>query len=93
MLRYKLFGIVALIVTSASAFAAPGEARLLRFPAIHGDQIVFTYAGDLYTVVGRGRHGPPAHVAPRFRDVPAVLARRQADRLHRRSTTATPKCS
>lgn len=26
------------------------EARLLRFPAIHGNQIVFTYAGDLYTV-------------------------------------------
>jgi len=29
---------------------AQDEARLLRFPAIHGDQIVFTYAGDLYTV-------------------------------------------
>ncbi len=27
-----------------------GEARLLRFPALHGDQVVFTYAGDLYTV-------------------------------------------
>lgn len=26
------------------------EARLLRFPAISGDQVVFTYAGDLYTV-------------------------------------------
>ncbi len=25
------------------------EARLLRFPAIHGDQVVFSYAGDLYT--------------------------------------------
>jgi tricorn protease len=24
--------------------------RLFRFPAIHGDQIVFSYAGDLYTV-------------------------------------------
>jgi tricorn protease len=29
---------------------AGDEARLLRFPAIHGNQIVFTYAGDLYTV-------------------------------------------
>ncbi len=29
---------------------AQDEARLLRFPAIHGNQIVFTYAGDLYTV-------------------------------------------
>lgn len=26
------------------------EARLLRFPAIHENQVVFTYAGDLYTV-------------------------------------------
>ncbi|MCF7974164.1 MAG: PDZ domain-containing protein [Phycisphaerae bacterium] len=30
------------------------EARLLRFPAIHGDQVVFTYAGDLYSVSVRG---------------------------------------
>ena len=29
---------------------AGDEARLLRFPAIHGNQVVFTYAGDLYTV-------------------------------------------
>jgi len=26
------------------------EARLLRFPALHGGRVVFTYAGDLYTV-------------------------------------------
>ena len=30
------------------------EARLLRFPAIHGNQIVFSYAGDLYTVSSSG---------------------------------------
>ena len=30
------------------------EARLLRFPAIHGDQVVFSYAGDLYTVPSKG---------------------------------------
>jgi tricorn protease len=30
------------------------EARLLRFPAIHGSQLVFTYAGDLYTVSSSG---------------------------------------
>ncbi|MBN1895790.1 PD40 domain-containing protein [bacterium] len=33
---------------------AQDEARLLRFPAIHGDQIIFTYAGDLYTVSSTG---------------------------------------
>ncbi len=30
--------------------SAQEEARLMRFPAISGNQIVFTYAGDLYTV-------------------------------------------
>ena len=30
------------------------EARLLRFPALHGEQVVFGYAGDLYTVGSRG---------------------------------------
>ncbi len=49
-----------LALAGAAAAAPPGEpdsaseARLLRFPAIHGDQIVFTYAGDLYTVPATG---------------------------------------
>lgn len=30
------------------------EARVLRFPAIHNDLIVFTYAGDLYSVSSQG---------------------------------------
>ena len=34
--------------------SAADEARLLRFPAIHGNQVVFTYAGDLYTVPAAG---------------------------------------
>ena len=38
----------------ASSALAQDEARLLRFPAIHGDQIVFTYAGDLYSVPASG---------------------------------------
>src|SRR5262249_13478733 len=33
---------------------AEDEARLLRFPASHGDQVVFTYAGNLYTVSASG---------------------------------------
>ena len=36
------------------AVAAQNEARLMRFPAIHGNQIVFTYAGDLYSVEKAG---------------------------------------
>ncbi len=33
---------------------ATENVRLLRFPAVHGDQVVFTYAGDLYTVPLKG---------------------------------------
>lgn len=52
-MRRVLFVLCALLAMSTSASAAD-EARLLRFPAIHGDQIVFTYAGDLYTVSASG---------------------------------------
>ncbi|MDD4847834.1 MAG: PDZ domain-containing protein [Bacteroidales bacterium] len=38
-----------LMLTSFVLFAQE-EARLMRFPAIYGNQVVFTYAGDLYTV-------------------------------------------
>lgn len=48
-------------VSLLAAWSAPGanaqeseEARLLRFPAIHGEQLVFSYSGDLYTVGTEG---------------------------------------
>lgn len=34
--------------------SAQQEARLLRFPTLHGDQLIFSYAGDLYTVKSTG---------------------------------------
>ncbi len=37
-----------------SGLMAENDVRLLRFPAIYGDQVVFTYAGDLYTVSSEG---------------------------------------
>src|ERR1017187_4194297 len=40
-------------VLAVPAFAQD-ETRLLRFPTIHGDSIVFSYAGNLYTVAGGG---------------------------------------
>ncbi len=47
-----------LLVVSAimhlNPLQAQEEARLLRFPAIYGNQIVFTYAGDLYSVAVDG---------------------------------------
>ncbi|PRZ00056.1 tricorn protease [Marinilabilia salmonicolor] len=39
-----------MMVFFLSAFMVAEEARLMRFPGISNDKIVFTYAGDLYTV-------------------------------------------
>jgi len=42
-----------LTLLSVSMFVgimAENDVRLLRFPAVHNNQVVFTYAGDLYTV-------------------------------------------
>jgi tricorn protease len=36
------------------AASPQSEARLMRFPALYGNQVVFTYAGDLYTVSRSG---------------------------------------
>src|SRR5438552_1465905 len=44
-------GLVALVLVQP---LAAQEARLLRFPATHSDSIVFTYAGNLYTVPAAG---------------------------------------
>jgi len=49
----KLIFITVLFIGTQALFAQE-EARLLRFPAIHGEQVVFTYAGDLYTVPSDG---------------------------------------
>ena len=50
----RLFAFVILAACFSVTLAAQEEARLLRFPAIHGDRIVFSYAGDLYTVSATG---------------------------------------
>src|ERR1051326_9079437 len=36
------------------AGALRADTKLLRFPDIHGDKIVFTYAGDLWTAASSG---------------------------------------
>ncbi len=41
-------------VLCPGVLSAQEEARLLRFPATHDSRIVFTYAGDLYTVPADG---------------------------------------
>jgi tricorn protease len=54
-MRQSFTLIIGLFLFSTIASAQPAdEARLLRFPAIHGDSVVFTYAGNLYTVPAAG---------------------------------------
>jgi tricorn protease len=49
-----IFFVLAAWLSGGRGSARAEEARLLRFPAIHSDQIVFGYAGDLYTVAAKG---------------------------------------
>ena len=50
----RSFAFLLAAVLTVNSAIAKDEARLLRFPTIHKDQIVFTYAGDLYTVSSAG---------------------------------------
>lgn len=47
-MKRLLFTLISLMVFSG--LMAENDVRLLRFPAVYGDQVVFTYSGDLYTV-------------------------------------------
>ena len=44
----RLLVLLIIFVFSFSAFSQTNEARLLRFPNIHGNKVVFSYAGDIY---------------------------------------------
>jgi len=46
--------LAALLVLLLVAPSGADEARLMRYPDIHGDQVVFVYAGDLWTVSSEG---------------------------------------
>ena len=50
----RLFFAVILLLIAGLTASAQQEARLMRFPAMHGNQVVFSYAGDLYTVAKTG---------------------------------------
>ena len=63
--RISILAILTILITAFTATAAlaadpvmgdpdPSDMRLLRNPDIHGDNIVFTYAGDLWTVSAQG---------------------------------------
>jgi len=48
------YAVLFLMIGVFTLASSQQEARLLRFPAIHGNQVVFTYAGDLYSVPASG---------------------------------------
>jgi tricorn protease len=54
MHRRFLLPILVALAAASPAMPQGDEARLLRFPAIHGDTVVFTSAGNLYSVPAAG---------------------------------------
>jgi tricorn protease len=52
-MNFRTIAFAGLFAATVSAVRAD-EARLLRFPAIHGDRVAFTYAGNLYLVPAGG---------------------------------------
>jgi tricorn protease len=49
-----LLAVAVLSFASATWDAAAAQTKLLRFPDIHGDRVVFTYAGDLWLAPSTG---------------------------------------
>ena len=43
--------LLSLLLAGAATATQADEARLLRFPATNGQEVVFSYAGDLWPVV------------------------------------------
>src|SRR5436305_8847730 len=81
LLRFVIVLLLVIVIDrSASAQALPNTTRLLRFPATNGQQIVFCYAGELYTVAKDGgvarrlTSGPGYTSFPRFSADGAQLA-------------------
>ncbi len=53
-MKNKLLTLLIMSLLTCSFTNAQDEARLLRFPSIFEDQVVFSYGGDLYTVDADG---------------------------------------
>ncbi len=54
VMKNRILLILCLTFLVGYSLTAQEEARLMRFPAIFNDEIVFTYAGDLYSVSAQG---------------------------------------
>ncbi|HSD45269.1 MAG TPA: hypothetical protein VLB87_01555, partial [Pyrinomonadaceae bacterium] len=54
MLAKHHFAFLTLVALLLFAGGAQAQTKLLRFPDIRGDRVVFTYAGDLWTAPSTG---------------------------------------
>ncbi len=69
----------------------PQEARVLRFPTVSDDPIVFSFAGDLYTVPLAGGMARKLTSLRGLRGLRPLLARRRNRSPSPASTTATAR--
>src|SRR5436309_3084640 len=69
-----LFPITCGLLPIASAQKLPDTTRLLRFPTTNGAQIVFCYAGELYTVSKEGGIGRRLSSGPGYTSFPHFSA-------------------
>ena len=86
----KIIGLVLAVIFLFSWQWAISDARLLRFPNINGDLVVFVYAGDIWSVPAAGRRRPAPDLAPRAGAVSQDLPRRPLDRLFGRIFRLAP---
>ena len=75
--------IYTLIFICLAISTAAAQTKLLRFPDIYGDRVVFSYASDLWTAVRQRRNGNEINGASGNGSFRQIFARRQMDRLYR----------
>src|SRR5499433_2647594 len=56
----KLFAALCLCFALSFAARSSAQTKLLRFPDVHGDKVVFTYAGDLWLAPTSGSQASSA---------------------------------
>lgn len=82
-MKKKLIFSLLVLAGAPSLLMAADEARLLRFPATNGNEIVFSYAGDLYKVPATGGEARAPDFACGVRDVSPFFSGRQNDCIYR----------
>src|SRR5437868_14313826 len=53
-LQSRTRNLLALLIALCFTYSAHAQTKLLRFPDVHGDKVVFTYGGDLWLAATSG---------------------------------------